>query len=198
MPQKSGFSLAELLVALLILGQISVFTIPKVLQAQQNAEMKSILKETVAMLSQVAYHGALMGEFNSNTDVSSYFAGKINYVTHCPGVSNTQGCWDNPVQGSWGQQGQAGGFVLHNDAFIAGMGTAAANPRPNNSVPGEMHSGFALDLNGKESPNLRGVDQFDVQICLGPSPCNTSLTSPGAKAPGTVSSNDPEFLNYFQ
>lgn len=49
--RKSGFTLAELLIALAILGVIATFTIPKVLNSSQNSEWNAIAKETVSMIS---------------------------------------------------------------------------------------------------------------------------------------------------
>lgn len=50
LPSQPGFTLAELLIALAILGVIATFTIPKILQAQQNQEKHAIYKETIAAL----------------------------------------------------------------------------------------------------------------------------------------------------
>lgn len=47
----SGFTLAELLIALAILGVVATFTIPKVLVAQQNQTSKAIAKEAAATIS---------------------------------------------------------------------------------------------------------------------------------------------------
>lgn len=45
-----GFSLTELLISLLIIGQIAVFTIPKLLVSQQNQKYRAIAKETAGTL----------------------------------------------------------------------------------------------------------------------------------------------------
>lgn len=49
--QARGFTLAELLIALAILGVIATFTIPKVLTAQQDSKYNAAAKEVAAMIS---------------------------------------------------------------------------------------------------------------------------------------------------
>ena len=49
--RKDGFTLAELLIALLILGVVATFTIPKVLQSQQSSQYKSNALEVASMIS---------------------------------------------------------------------------------------------------------------------------------------------------
>ena len=58
-----GFTLAELLVAIGILGVIATFTIPKVLQAQQVDHRKNVFKETYAALYDVGSRGKMLGLF---------------------------------------------------------------------------------------------------------------------------------------
>ncbi|HEY9687333.1 MAG TPA: prepilin-type N-terminal cleavage/methylation domain-containing protein [Coleofasciculaceae cyanobacterium] len=48
---KQGFTLAELLIALAILGLVATFTIPKVLQNQQDTRSNAIAKEAAGTLS---------------------------------------------------------------------------------------------------------------------------------------------------
>ena len=74
-----GFTLAELLIALLILGVIATFTIPKVLQSQQSSHWNSSAKEVAGMLSE-GYQ--VLRSQNSNPylqalDLTPYF----NYVS---------------------------------------------------------------------------------------------------------------------
>ncbi len=49
--KRSGFTLAELLIALTILAEIATFSIPKLLSSQQYGANNANAKETVAMLS---------------------------------------------------------------------------------------------------------------------------------------------------
>jgi len=76
---KQGFTLAELLIALAILGVIATFTIPKVLQTQQNQKFNAIGKEAASMIS-----GAYQAYQQKNTVTASTGSGDLtaymNYV----------------------------------------------------------------------------------------------------------------------
>jgi prepilin-type N-terminal cleavage/methylation domain-containing protein len=76
---QSAFTLAELLIALAILGEIATFTIPKIISAQQNGSFKTKAKETAAMLSGAFQQYQLSNPITSSTkpaDLTTY----MNYV----------------------------------------------------------------------------------------------------------------------
>jgi prepilin-type N-terminal cleavage/methylation domain-containing protein len=77
---KKGFTLAELLIALAILGVIATFTIPKILSAQQNSRNVAEAKEVAAMISGAFQKAKLDGVVSSTTkpsDLTPY----MNYVS---------------------------------------------------------------------------------------------------------------------
>lgn len=75
----TGFTLAELLVALLILGAIAMFTIPKVLSAQQNGQNKAVAKEFAAMISGAYQQAQLDGIVTTSTSMGN-MTQYMNYV----------------------------------------------------------------------------------------------------------------------
>jgi len=77
---SNGFTLAELLIALSILGVIATFTIPKILQSTSDQTDNSIAKEAVSMVSQAYQAYRLSNTVTSATgfsDLTPY----MNYVT---------------------------------------------------------------------------------------------------------------------
>jgi len=50
-PAFAGFTLPELLIALMILGEIATFTIPKIITAQQTQQYNARAKEAVSMVA---------------------------------------------------------------------------------------------------------------------------------------------------
>lgn len=80
-----GFTLAELLIALGILGVLATFTIPKVLMANQTSAYNAKAKETIAMVSGAFQAYQLQNTVDENTgieDLTPYF----NYVALVPGA----------------------------------------------------------------------------------------------------------------
>lgn len=74
-----GFTLAELLIALALLGVIATFTIPKILNAQQSSASLAKAKEVAAMISGAYQQAQAAGNASSSTkpgDLTQY----MNYV----------------------------------------------------------------------------------------------------------------------
>lgn len=146
-----GFTLAELLISLLILGEIATFTIPKILSAQQNGSKKAIIKETVATLNNVLYLGVQLGEI-SDTNPDSYILGKINAVKLCLNNVVADACASQPLPHPAFSAYK--GAVLHNGALI----TVSNN--------GYMvgYEEVLIDWNGASAPNTINDDQFVMLI----------------------------------
>ena len=77
---SSGFTLAELLISLAILGVIATFTIPKILNSSASGQNAAVAKEVASMVS-----GAFSVYSLNNTLASSTTAGALtqymNYVS---------------------------------------------------------------------------------------------------------------------
>jgi prepilin-type N-terminal cleavage/methylation domain-containing protein len=112
---SSGFTLAELLVALAILGEIATFTIPKVLTASQNQKNNAIARETAAMVSSAYGVYTLQNQYNTTAGIAN-ITQYMNYV-----AVDTSSSMDT-VYGAGGTQNCStnGGtcLKLHNGAFL--------------------------------------------------------------------------------
>lgn len=76
----NGFTLAELLIALAILGEIATFTIPKILSSQQSAQKKAVAKEAAAMIAGAYQQAQLNGTITTSTTMGN-ITQYMNYVS---------------------------------------------------------------------------------------------------------------------
>lgn len=88
---ENGFTLAELLIALAILGVIATFTIPKVLSAQQDGQHNAVAKESAAAISG-AFQNYIQQNGLSSTMSVAELTPFLNYVaTHTGDIDRPQG-----------------------------------------------------------------------------------------------------------
>jgi prepilin-type N-terminal cleavage/methylation domain-containing protein len=180
----AGFTLAELLIALAVLGVVATFSIPKVLQNQQNEQRRAVFKETIAAFSTMIDTGLKTGELSRTEVVNTsnfidYALSHMNALKICNTHSGNQGCWDIGTQGNYGAASQAGqaGMVLANGATICGMDDAT----------GQGVIDIFVDWNGKSPPNTLGEDQLYVGYCVrNTTTCTVNLGGSGPKVGGAA------------
>lgn len=61
------------MIALAILGVITTFTIPKVLNSQQNGKFKAIAKEDMSMVSAAYQQYVLTNRYNANICIKDFW-----------------------------------------------------------------------------------------------------------------------------
>lgn len=111
----SGFTLAELLIALTILGVIATFTIPKIILSQQNSAYNAKAKEAISMIASAYQLYQQNGTVPASTSMNA-LTPYMNYVK----VDTTSSVDDVYGNGSLSCGGGAGNncLVLHNGAKI--------------------------------------------------------------------------------
>lgn len=150
MNKKSGFTLAEVLVTLMIIGVIASMTIPSLMQSTAKQEFKTAYKKAISSLSQaLTLNYALDGE-----DASSYTG---------TGVKELFYKRMNILQGDSSDFYTADGmryydFKAGNDCIYHGN-IAQDNKSDNICVT------LSVDVNGQKGPNkpTKGLDKvFDI------------------------------------
>jgi prepilin-type N-terminal cleavage/methylation domain-containing protein len=169
-----GFTLAELLIALAILGVIATFTIPKILSTQQNATYNSITKEAASTVA-----GALARYKQSNPVSSTMNIQDLTPYMNYADVVTSVGM-DNlyTTTGAW-TCGTIGCLRLHNGAVLMYIlddsfgGTATTNAVR-----------FMIDPNGRlDSSSTTDIPGKSLQFYLY---TNGRVTDDGNVYPGTM------------
>ena len=111
--QRQGFTLPELLIALIVLGVIATFTIPKILAAQNNQKKYAIFKETIASLNAITYNAVSIQDGSlTPTNFYQYFSTHLNVVNMDNACGNIWTQADNSPNTNNCQA-----FLLHNGAL---------------------------------------------------------------------------------
>lgn len=177
---KEGFSLAELLLVLLILANIAAFTIPKVLSANEASQKRTVFLEALAMLYDIQNQGVLEGKLVKNSTPADFILPRINAVKVCPADASTEGCFTGNWLGPSNENLEAG-VVLASGMVVFGIKEVNLS---------QGRDGTVLDWNGSKDPNLEGEDQLYIYLCYdeeGTAKCNRKNTI----VPHTSSSNVP-------
>ncbi len=147
-----GFTLAEVLITLGIIGVVAAMTLP-VLEHHQKVTTVAKLKEVYGVLSQarlLTEHewGSFNSQLPSEQFFKTYFAPHLKIINEC---RNRQECYGAAVPHTIGgkQVAAVPAYVvtIMNGAYVGTMPSAGGTI-------------FYVDINGKAQPNLSGRDIF--------------------------------------
>jgi prepilin-type N-terminal cleavage/methylation domain-containing protein len=163
--KKIAFTLVEILIALGIIGIISVITIPTLISGYQKRVMASRLKQTHAMLTNVMRmseeeNGVLTndeikhGVYLYSNDTKGFF--KKYFVPYMAGISYI--IYDARNQGRWDSKQPNKNYTGYNfgkGAYCAKNGVCFYFVNH-----GSNYTYIIVDLNGPSKPNRVGHDVF--------------------------------------
>jgi prepilin-type N-terminal cleavage/methylation domain-containing protein len=186
---KTGFTLAELLIALAILGVIATFTIPKVLVAQQSTKDKAVAKEAIA-----AIVGAYQAYGASNTPSASLSPKNLTpYLNYVRLDTSTANAFDYPVSGTGSCDAGNPCIYLHNGAVLQLYSNTFAGTASTNMV------WFLIDPDSSKtgSPSGGGLEvalYYNGRVATWPTLTPGSQCSWGTYNPNA--SGDPPWFNW--
>lgn len=179
---KQGFTLAELLISVTILGVIATFVIPKVLQTSSNSKKHAVFKEIISAYTQANYSAYLLNTFTlgggscaaDRYDLTPLQTELINYLELCA-AAEAGGCYTEVVNACAGGAGHR--FV--NGASSCGLGVCTGSAVPQDTI--------FVDWNGPNNgPNTIGEDQIRLLLCFGDG-CNSGIRPGDTKPTGAES-----------
>lgn len=172
-----GFTLAEVLITLGIIGVVAAMTIPTLMNKTQNEEMVTGLKKAYSILSQ-----ATLSLINENGDYSGWapvdgtnagvndfynlYKPYLSVVKDCG--NDTDGCWAQSKNLAGANTGNSYGFGTQTKNFVLsdGMNVSIDIYSPIVSLNGVNTNSslsivqFAVDVNGNKKPNTLGKDVY--------------------------------------
>ena len=180
--KKSGFTLAEVLLVITIIGIIASYTIPPLVQNIQDMQLRTAWKSNYSDFSRAAQALAsdndndLSKVFGSVLDHDNFrdpFLPYLNYIQKCDAGSATTGntgCWHAAntwyyLSGAmWGASCSTfSRLVLSNGSLVFfehKNTTCTGTNTPNDDNCGLMR----IDINGFKKPNMIGKDIFSINL----------------------------------
>lgn len=172
--KKLGFTLAEVLITLVIIGVIAAMTVPTLMNNTQGQENKTAFKKAISSMNQaLTLEYALEGNTAASTNIADIMRRRTNVI-------NTAAAWPgtNPVTGGT-VIATADGIIYNLPATASD--TACSGEPTVNSTTGELDANFdiysatscgtgAVDVNGVKGPNTavtnsaKPEDQFQFLI----------------------------------
>lgn len=158
--KNNGFTLAEVLITLGIIGVVAAITIPTIMNSIQDEQYKTAYKKAYAIISQALLKAqndnaiiALTGTNSAVGAEANFAALKSQFIIakECD-VSSLSNCWDQSTGSeSWGSESNSV------PSFIDNSGMAWRLREPDSAAISPV---ILVDTNGNKKPNKYGQDRF--------------------------------------
>ncbi len=168
---KKGFTLAEVLITLAIIGVVAALTIPSVVKNYRDTQYKTQFKKayaamSVALQKTIVDMGAVPLCYNDSTIYSgcseffSAFAKNLKYTKYCENNSLADGCV--PKYKKYYEGNSCVGFNEDymnnvNNTWVLADGSILIGYAHGKAI-------FGYDINGAKAPNMPGVDLFPFYL----------------------------------
>ena len=168
-----GFTLAEVLITLGIIGVVAAMTMPSLINSTQKKELVAQYKKAYSVISQ-AYlmilndnGGSLEGVFTSNNDYIDIFSKYIKNVKKCQTNDQITRCYIDSFKTLSGRTiyGDTGSTLTTPDGAILLFHHFNSSCTSTTELEEPIGCGrIRVDVNGVKKPNTVGYDIFDIYI----------------------------------
>lgn len=176
--KKLGFTLAEILIVIGILGIVAELTIPDLVSSYQKQIYLTSFKKAYSTINEalerIAADNSCPGDiactglFDATTDNNSAGQAFIKYfkVAKDCGTSNTETCW--PAQTNYNFDGSSTDYDTFNNYggynFVTADGMAFSLFDYQSCQGSDRCGWIQVDINGPKKPNNSGSDTFFFEI----------------------------------
>ena len=166
MTKKFGFTLAEVLITLGIIGVVAAMTMPTLMNSTNGAQYRTAYKKALSVLSQAVVLNVALDDFDlsqtstnasgATNDASVYalFMNRMNVVKTGADASDTDD-WkaSNDAAVKFGKSANTNYTLFFNDGITFTFpNSVAACTAGNATTPGNICKGV-IDVNGAKNPN---------------------------------------------
>lgn len=166
-----GFTLAETLITIGIIGVVAALTIPSIIQNYQEKTTIVKLKKHYSMMQQ-AYTMAIQengtadnwslkaNSYNDNENILYYLKPYLKTIKYCGSQNN---CWQAPRYNLNKTTAESIGVYKSYSKAIFNDGSIIAARVHETDFSDDIHrwAGYSIDLNGERGPNVYGKDVFN-------------------------------------
>jgi len=166
-----GFTLAEVLLTLTIVGIVSSMVIPGVVQDTQNLHLKTAWKKEYASLSQATKRLIMEYEIpsTSSATIMDGFGNYLNVAKKCTGTDYS--CWH--LAGYWKTIGNVPissglsytpAYILNDGSLVSWFNYSGGVCSSQAAVGTSICNVIVVDINGFKGPNKAGYDIFAATV----------------------------------
>jgi len=172
---KKGFTLAEVLITLLITGIVASIVIPNIIQDTQQAEFHTAWKKEYAIISQATLRimndngGTIEGVFGNSDKMMNTYLSYLNPVKICPYGQIYGNCWHKNDGSSkvltgigittWESTSAA---IMNDSSFMLFTPSDCNITSTWAYIP--ICGKIIVDVNGFKGPNTIGKDMYGLYI----------------------------------
>lgn len=169
--KKLGFTLAEVLITLGIVGIVASMTIPILMNQTNETELKTSYKKAFSIASQAWLN--MVGN-NENVDLPTssnltpklinfyYFKSYFKITKECGTVTSTGTVTTADISDCWATNELYGGSYPNKATGIAFIDNAGISWALADAVGGGTSNTIMVDVNGNKGPNKMGQDVFAI------------------------------------
>ncbi|MDD3149798.1 MAG: prepilin-type N-terminal cleavage/methylation domain-containing protein [Candidatus Gastranaerophilales bacterium] len=186
---KKGFTLAETLIVIAIIGIIASIVTPMLFGTTSDAELKAAWKKQYSDLSQATMMivadnggtlaGAFPGDLAGSEDLKNAFAEKLNIIKDCSGMdifggsgsgASAEGCWHSGTNSWYYLNGNSladlghPSLILNNGSLMYFRYEKSDCSYSLSGTDYTRCGHILIDINGFKKPNTIGKDIFAVSI----------------------------------